>query len=173
MTINEQNRHHVWVRQVMNEYESRLLYYATRITLDAHRAHDAVQDTFLKLCEQNEDNLNGHLTEWLFKVCRNKAIDIRRKEKRMKTVTTMDDTTLKTDNKTPVSIAGQNDENGFLMKLVDQLPEKEREIIDLKFQEGLSYRQIGKITGYSPTHVGHLLHQTLNNLRYQLKQNQT
>jgi RNA polymerase sigma factor (sigma-70 family) len=173
MTFNEQNRHQVWVRNTIEKYESRLIYYATRITHDTHRAHDAVQETFLKLCQQDQNDLDGHLTEWLFTVCRNKSIDIRRKEKRMKTITEITNEPDQLDHNTPISIAGQNDENGFLMKLVSQLPEREREIIDLKFHEGLSYRQISRITGHSAAHVGHLLHQSLNSLKIQMKQKQT
>lgn len=173
MAFNDHHRHHVWVRETIKQYQSRLLNYAMRITHDTHRAHDAVQETFIKLCNEDQDEMQGHLTEWLYKVCRNKSIDICRREKRMKTIIDITNEPDQLDLNTPEQIAGQNDENSFIMKLVSQLPAREKEILELKFHEGLSYRQISNITGHSKAHIGHLIHQSLNSLKLQLKQSQT
>ena len=47
-------------------------------------AADVVQDTFARLCRENPQRLNSHLPQWLFPVCRNRALDIRKKEARGK-----------------------------------------------------------------------------------------
>ena len=47
--------------------------YATRLLRDAETARDVVQDTFLKLCASEFASIDGHLAEWLFTVCRNRA----------------------------------------------------------------------------------------------------
>ena len=72
-----------WVSMALDRFEGRLLRYAQRITGDPHRAADVVQETFLKLCHEDQASLDGHLAQWLYTVCRNKALDVRRKESRM------------------------------------------------------------------------------------------
>src|SRR6188474_3184636 len=71
-----------WVSAALDRYEGRLLRYAQRITGDEERARDVVQDTFLKLCKEDPSTLNGRLAQWLYTVCRNQALDVRRKESR-------------------------------------------------------------------------------------------
>ena len=79
-----------WMRSVLAQHEGPLLRYATRITGNLERARDVVQDTFLRLCREHPEKLNSHLTEWLFTVCRNRALDVVRKESRTRSLTEFD-----------------------------------------------------------------------------------
>src|SRR5437899_2147052 len=72
-----------WIRSVLERYEGPLTRYAAQITGSVERARDVVQDTFLKLCGQEPDQVESYLDEWLFTVCRNRALDVQRKENRM------------------------------------------------------------------------------------------
>ena len=72
----------VWVRETLDRYERPLVRYALRYAGDLESARDAVQDTFLKLCLADPAALNGKLAGWLFTVCRNRALDMRRKQRR-------------------------------------------------------------------------------------------
>src|SRR3954463_1681688 len=74
-----------WIDAAVQRYQRPLIGYVARLLgndLDAPR--DVVQEAFLKLCEQDRGKIEPHLAEWLFAVCRNRALDVRRKEKRMK-----------------------------------------------------------------------------------------
>lgn len=73
-----------WVRGTLERYESPLLRYAACLTGDLEQARDAVQDTFLKLCEREPGEVEDRLAEWLFTVCRNRSLDLLRKQSRMK-----------------------------------------------------------------------------------------
>ena len=53
------------------EFESALIGYAASIVKDEDRAKDVVQDTFIKLYEQDPEKVKGSLKAWLFTVCRN------------------------------------------------------------------------------------------------------
>src|SRR6476619_7199647 len=72
-----------WVRSVLTRFEGPLTLYAARLLGDAEAARDVVQDTFLRLCAQDKGYVDGRLAEWLFTVCRNRALDVLRKESRM------------------------------------------------------------------------------------------
>jgi RNA polymerase sigma-70 factor (ECF subfamily) len=45
------------------------------------------------------------------------------------------------------------------------LPANQREVLYLKFQQGLSYKEIGKVTGHSVSNVGFLIHTGMKTLR--------
>src|SRR5688572_9396933 len=72
-----------WLDGAVARYQSLLTRYALRLVGDIQRAQDVVQDTFLKLVREDRAELNGRLAEWLYTVCRNRALDVRRKESRM------------------------------------------------------------------------------------------
>ena len=53
----------------------------------------------------------------------------------------------------------------LLRQCIDELPERDREIVVLKFQNGLSYKDIAQITNLSVSNVGFIIHQSVNKLR--------
>lgn len=55
-----------------------------------------------------------------------------------------------------------------LVDLVSRLPERERELIRLRFEENLSQSEIGERLGVSQMHVSRLLRRTLTELRSQI-----
>ena len=71
-----------WIRSALERFEAPLTRYAYGITGDLERARDVVQDTFLRLCRASPAQIDGYIAPWLFKVCRNRALDVRKKEAR-------------------------------------------------------------------------------------------
>ena len=153
-----------WVRTALDMYEQPLVRYARRLTGNLESAQEVVQETFLRLCAQDAAELEGRLAEWLFTVCRNKALDIRRKEKRM---TSLEIVTVEPHESedSPSRQAELRDSAGWVLRLLDQLPSNQQEVIRLKFQDSLSYREISGITGLSVSNVGFLIHIGLKTLR--------
>jgi RNA polymerase sigma-70 factor (ECF subfamily) len=156
-----------WVRDVLVEFEGPLVRYAQRITGDLESARDVVQETFLRLCRQDRDEVEGHLVQWLFTVCRNRALDVQRKERRMSTATDLDERTFTSDagQYAPDSAAETNDSAAKALGLLEHLPDNQQEVIRLKFQNELSYREISDVTGLSVSNVGFLLHVGIKRLR--------
>ena len=74
-----------FLERTFTDQQAPLTRYATRLLHgDADRARDVVQDTFVKLMGQTPEAVDGHAVEWLFTVCRHRALDVLRKEGRMK-----------------------------------------------------------------------------------------
>ena len=157
-----------WIADVVARWESDLVRYARHLVGDVERARDVVQDTFLKLCQQDREQLDGHLAERLFTVCRNGALDVRRKEQRMTTMTldaVMESASL---GPPPDDAAEQQDSVDKILSLLAELSSNQQEVLRLKFQHGLSYREISAITGLTETNVGFLIHIGIKRLRERL-----
>jgi len=165
---NEPNRAE-WMRSVLAQHEGPLLRYATRITGDLERARDVVQDTFLRLCREQPERLNSHLTEWLFTVCRNRALDVVRKEARTRPLTDIDLSSRPGADPSPAHSAERHEVADDILRAIDELPVNQQEVIRLKFQDDLSYREISRITKLSVSNVGFLIHTGIKTLRQRVR----
>ncbi len=152
----------------LGEYEKPLMGYAYSLLKDVEKARDVVQDTFIKLCRQDPEPATAAVKAWLFTVCRNRALDILRKDKRMIQVDATALDTLDSDSPSPSQSVARKETHGQAMALLDKLPENQREVIRLRFQNDLSYKEIAHITELSVSNVGFLLHTGLRQLRDQL-----
>jgi RNA polymerase sigma-70 factor (ECF subfamily) len=156
-----------WLRSVVAGYEGPLIRYAARITGDVERARDVVQDTFLRLCEQDRHELDGRLAEWLYTVCRRRALDGQRKEHRMH-VTLPAELDRCAGPALHADAMERDETHATVLAVIGRLPENQQEVVRLKFQSGLSYREISGVTGLSVTNVGYLLHVALKTVRKEL-----
>ena len=59
----------------------------------------------------------------------------------------------------------QKEAAGFLLRIVATLPARQQEVIQLKFQDDLSYQQIAEIMKTTANNIGVLLHTALKTLR--------
>lgn len=162
-----------WVLAALDQYEVRLLRYALRLLggdLDA--ARDAVQHAFLKLCGESQASIDGRLAAWLFRVCRNRAVDHLRQAGREQSVgwaVPTEDETVGTAHPTdrrpgPAEAIESRELAACLRELVAELPATQREALDL-WCEGFSYREIAEIISRQEGHVRVLVHRGLTNLR--------
>jgi len=155
----------LWIRLVLSRYEVRLTRYAARITLDVERARDVVQEAFLRLIREDRARVEPMLAEWLFTVCRNLALDVRGKEKRMQTLSEEQARFAPCTALPPLEVVEKQETRAEVMKMVECLPGNQQEVIRLKFQEGLSYREISRVTSLTVSHVGVLIHNAMKTLR--------
>jgi len=165
--------HQRLLHQAVQRYHRPLVAYARSITGDLERARDAAQDTLLRLCQQPADtfdrDIQPRLAAWLFTVCRNRVIDLHRKEHRMTaTDTQILDTSKPHADRSPADNADQHEQQDHLLQLVTTLPDNQQEVVRLRFHSQLAYREIAQVTGHSVSHVGVLLHQAIKHLRTQL-----
>ena len=145
-----------------------MVRYAQRITADLEQARDVVQETFTQLCREEPGHVDGHLAQWLFTVCRNKALDVRRKENRMHPLSETMAEACPSREPSQETALEQHDTADMIFKRLATLPENQQEVVRLKFQNGLSYKEIATITKLSVTNVGYLLHTALSKLRDEL-----
>jgi RNA polymerase sigma-70 factor (ECF subfamily) len=157
-----------WVLAVLDRYEAPLVRYAVRLLGDGDSAREAVQHAFLQLCEQSPAELCGREAPWLFRVCRNKALDLIRLRRRHGGDGEADLAVLAGREPDPAEEAERQDLCGELARQVAQLPASQREAVDL-WCEGFSYREISAIAGQSEGNVRVLVHRAIKQLRQWMK----
>jgi RNA polymerase sigma-70 factor (ECF subfamily) len=108
------------------------------------------------------------LAQWLYTVCRNRALDICRKEKRMKSLSIAEADSQPSRETSQESAAQQRDSYALVQRLLSHFPAHQQEVVRLKFQDGLSYREISSITALSVSNVGYLIHTAIQKVRQEL-----
>jgi RNA polymerase sigma-70 factor (ECF subfamily) len=154
-----------FLERTFAEQRAPLVRYATRLLGDRERAEDVVQDTFVRFMAQPVDAINGHAVEWLFTVCRNRALDVMRKEGRMKRFADGQVERVTAPEPRPGRSLEEEETHATLLRLIDRLPPSQQEVIRLKFQNGFSYQEIARITQKSIGNVGFLIHTAVARLR--------
>ena len=151
------------VPRALREHERGLVSFAARLLDDVGAARDCVQETFLELCRLRTDVPEASLRQWLFLVCRRKALDVRRKERRMRVGTPPEAAA-----KEEARFHEHAERAGEIARAVAALPETQQEVVRLKFEHGLSYAEIAAVTGKTVAGVGSLLHVAIRTLRARL-----
>jgi RNA polymerase sigma-70 factor, ECF subfamily len=97
------------------------------------------------------------ISTWLFGIARNVLKEHLRKSKKT--------------GQGPESIfqIQQQQEKERLGKILRDLPEREQDLIALKYGAGLTNREIAKLTNLSESNVGSILHRTVKNIRTRLE----
>ncbi|MFP6901677.1 MAG: RNA polymerase sigma factor [Opitutales bacterium] len=150
--------------------ESPLLNYAISLVQKPDVAQDIVQDAFLRLHERLAEVREPKA--WLYRTVHNLAMSHHRKHRR---VIAMD---FKDAGGFPEPTDGEAlpDERlermeavGMAMLCLDRLKDNARELVQLKFVENLSYKEIAERTGLSVGNVGYKLHHAIKFLAGELK----
>ncbi len=159
---------------LLGRYERPLIQYAHSFVNDLDASRDIVQETFITyvraLTKERAPGAEApptekeHLEGWLFTVTRYRSLDYVRKQQRIVPMP-FAASEERCPAPGPAESAEARDEAVWLLKLVDQLPPNQREVIRLKFQSDMSYEEIAVVTGLSSGNVGFLLHHGLKRLR--------
>lgn len=167
MSVNsmQQPDFEAFIEQAVSDHESALTGYARTYLYDLERARDVVQDTFIRLCKQDPEKVREHLKTWLFTVCRNRCLDVIRKDKRVEPLDEVRWQKVAGTETAPDEQAEHDDALAEVMRQMDRLSKNQREVILLKFQQGMSYEEISEVTGLTSGNIGFLIHTGLKRLR--------
>jgi RNA polymerase sigma-70 factor (ECF subfamily) len=154
-----------WIVAALERFERPLVRYAAWILDDGERAREIVQETFLRLCRESEPRIGAHLPQWLFTVCRNLALDVRKKENRMSPLREAEVKEYPSREPKPSTVLEEKETVNEIFRILETLPKNQREVLYLKFQCDLSYKEISSITNLSVTNIGFLIHTAIKAVR--------
>jgi RNA polymerase sigma-70 factor (ECF subfamily) len=129
-------------------------------------AEDLTSTTFEKAWRGRERYRRdlAAFSTWLFTIARNVAIDYFRQRRVELSLDDLRHEPAGADN-SPEYVAERHDEFARLSVLLAGLPERERDLLALKYGAELNNREIARVTGLSESNVGTILYRTVHNLR--------
>lgn len=129
-------------------------------------AEELTADVFVRLVDRVESIRNDEqpLLAWLYTVARNLAIDSWRRNSRV-AWQPLDEGMAAPDSRHPLKMAEHRLSQDALRKALHELTEPQRQVVLLKFIEGMSNSQIGTLIGRDEGAVKSLQHRALAALR--------
>lgn len=157
--------------ELLSRYQSKLFNYIYFVVRNQELAEDIFQETFVKAIvtiQQGRYTADGKFGAWLTRIAHNLVIDSFRQERNENTVSNdesevdlLNNVDLCDDN---VEIQMINDQTlADVRRLVDALPDNQREVVYMRFYQDLSFKEIAEITGVSiNTALGRMRYAILN-----------
>lgn len=139
-------------------------YFCYRVG-EGQLAEDLTATTFEKAWRKRRRyrrDLSAFST-WVFTIARNVATDHFRTAR--ETLPLRAELIENDSAPSPEAQAAAKDETTQLSHLVQQLPNRERELLAMRYGAELSYAEIAKVSDLTPSNVGVILHRTVRRLR--------
>ena len=167
------------LEELVNRHKNRVFTYIVLIVKNHQLAEDIFQDTFIKVIRSLKTGKyteNGKFVSWVLRIAHNLIIDHFRKEKLLST-TSNDDTEIDLFNSQKYSDENIEDKLVYdqitddVRKLIDLLPDDQRQVIIMRHYMGLSFKEISEQTNVSINTALGRMRYALINLRKLIKNN--
>ena len=133
--------------------KDKLFRLALRITFDRAEAEDVVQDTMIRVWNKREEWTQFRSIEaYCLTVAKNLAID-RSQKKEAQNVELTPEMEEESEISGPYDQLVNNERMSIIHRLINELPEKQRLIMQLRDIEGESYKEIAKILNLTEEQV--------------------
>jgi RNA polymerase sigma-70 factor, ECF subfamily len=160
---------------LVRRHQDRIYGYLLGMVRDRATANDLFQDTFLRVVaamrkERASYERQGRWLAWVMRIARNAALDHARRRKKWHDVDSNDDDGLSfwdavvDEQVTPLDMRlHEADRRAWLERCIEQLPEEQREVLLLRHETDLTFREIAELTGVSiNTALGRMRYALLN-----------
>lgn len=164
---------------LINRHQQRIFSYILTRIQDKDLANDIFQDTFVKVIrtlKSGKYNEEGKFLQWTMRIAHNLVIDHFRKAKRMPTMSPTDEFNIfdvLNDNSPNVESSMIREQiERDLHKLIEKLPEEQKEVLKLRHFSGLSFKDIAEQTDVSINTALGRMRYALINMRKLMEKNQ-
>lgn len=156
--------------ELSQRYQAAITRYCDSYLHDATRAEDIAQEMFAKLCDI-ENLPSGPVKPWLYRVARNRCLDILRRQQRSPThhnrIRTGFDAARATAG--PHTRAVRAERQQLIRQIIDEMPEDYRSVLILKYYEDLSRAEMAEALGVTEATVKGRLARASEYLHEQLR----
>jgi RNA polymerase sigma-70 factor (ECF subfamily) len=161
--------------ELVHRHKSKVFTAILLIVKDTYIAEDLLQDTFIKAVKTIKTgryNEQGKFLPWIVRIAHNLAIDYFRKERRYPTILLEDNSnvlnTLNFAEDSAESAQIRKETHIKLRVLIQQLPEKQREVLIMRHYADMTFQEIADATGVSVNTALGRMRYALINLRKQM-----
>ena len=167
---------------LLNRYKQPLYTYIMYTVRDNDLADDIFQDTFIKAIttiRQGKYTEIGKFKGWIMRIAHNLIIDFFRKRKNENTIS---NDSYEVDLLNNINLCDETFESQLVRyqvlsdvrKLVDFLPEQQREVVEMRYYKDMSFKEISDNTGISiNTALGRMRYAILNMRKMVTENNMT
>jgi RNA polymerase sigma-70 factor (ECF subfamily) len=162
---------------LVDRYKSKVYTTIYRIVKDQDVAEDLLQDVFVKVVNtlhSDKYNEEGKFQPWVMRIAHNLAIDYFRKAKRKPTILLEDGSSLfnsmRFAEESSEELRIKEETLDLVRKLIDELPEAQKEVVILRHYMDLSFQEIADQTGVSINTALGRMRYALNHIRKKMKQ---
>jgi RNA polymerase sigma-70 factor (ECF subfamily) len=141
---------------LVNRYKDKIYSSILFLVKDKYLAEDLFQDVFIKVIDTIRNNRyteEGKFLPWALRIAHNLCVDHFRKVKRSPAIKTSDDRdifeVLNMSDESPETKMMQGQSHDRVRRLVDMLPDEQREVIVLRHYADLSFKEIAEMTNCS------------------------
>lgn len=152
---------------LFDNYSSLLYSFARRIGAKEEEVYDLIQEVFADLWESRARLPKEIRTKaYLFRILRNKLYDTYKLSQRFikEPFPEIMDQALSVEDAW-INQETSSDQHQQLQRLLAQLPERQRELLLLKFVHGFTYEEMAEITGLQYQSIRNTIHKALTRLR--------
>ncbi|QDK83204.1 sigma-70 family RNA polymerase sigma factor [Spirosoma sp. KCTC 42546] len=181
MTIERQSDDFIWnalkqgdklaFAELYQRYYSPLYSYGFKLLPEVGSVEDAIQDLFIELWRLRQNLSTADSVKfYLFRSLRRQLYRMSEKEKRADTVSSwaFADTTFHSAEQLLVEQEQEEQLAQRLTQLLQDLPQRQLEVVTLRFYENFKTREIAAIMGITEKSVRNTLHKALSHLREQI-----
>jgi len=157
--------------EIYEHYVDRIYRYIYQYTRNIHDAEDLTSSVFFRaLTNFGRYRIQGApFGSWLYRIAHNTVINWHRDSGRRKTISVESLPPIESNGNGPVESAEQEEARRFLWAaIVRQNPDRQQ-LLALKFGQGLSNAEIGKVMNRTEGAIKALYHRTLLGLRKELE----
>jgi RNA polymerase sigma-70 factor (ECF subfamily) len=167
------------ISQLIDRHSNRVRDYIRMMVKDRDVADDILQETFIKAVRVIDEGRyadSGKFLSWVLRIAHNQVIDYFRSQKSAKTVNESESGynvlgTLRFADSTVEDRMISEQIAADVRRLVDHLPEEQREVVMLRYYSGLSFQEIAEQTEVSINTALGRMRYALINLRKMIKEN--
>ncbi len=133
--------------EVFDHFAPRIKAYLMRLGADAAQAEELTQDVMVTLWRKAAlfDASKSSVGTWLFRVARNRRIDLLRRDK-SDSLDASDPMLLPSETPRADIVYDAEERDGRVRKAITVLPEEQLTLVRMAFFEGLSHSQISEVT---------------------------
>ena len=156
--------------ELLARNQQQLFDFILALTRDKDKADDLFQETFIRAIVKMKDGQyfnQGKILYWLMRIARNLLIDDVRKQKKGQAVNISDDELLTVIDcghpyKSREDMLVAEELSGHMRQLMDLLPDEQREVVLMRYYQGLQFKDIAEITNVS-------INTSLGRMRYAIR----
>ena len=166
------------VSQLLERHARRVRDYVRMLVKDGDVADDLTQEVLIKVVKVLDEGRytdKGRFLPWVLRIAHNRVLDYFRAQKQVKTVSESNSGFDIWGNK---NLAEPSIEDQLVSEqqaeevraLIELLPEEQREVVKMRYYEGLSFKEIAELTGVSINTALGRMRYALINMRQMIKE---